>query len=133
LVDVRLNGAEAYHGCWNALTAAGPWDLDRAALAAAWLANPAFWVALGCALLGRGHASALAAAVGVALGLAALPRYAAVVGGQPGYWLWLAGIAVLAAAPAATLLRRRPIPSAQPTAPPLPISQAITSLRRPGC
>jgi hypothetical protein len=131
-VDFRIDGAGAFHLGWNALTAVGDWDLERAPLAAAWLANPAFWVALGCALLGRERASALAAAVGVALGLAVLPRYSAVVVGQPGYWLWLASMAVLAAAPAITLLRRRPSESGQPNGPPLSASQAITSLRRPG-
>jgi hypothetical protein len=127
-----LNGADAFYVGWTALTAVGPWDLDNASLAAAWLANPAFWLALGGAVLDRGRASALAAGVGVALALPVLPRYAAVVGGQQGYWLWLASLAVLAAAPAATLLTRQHSESGRPAGTPLPTSQAIRSLRPPG-
>jgi hypothetical protein len=93
-VPNKFAGYEAFELGWKALTAWDKWNADRAILAAAWLANPAIWAALVCVARGWRRWTMLAASLGLALALIALPRWYSKVASQPGYWVWLGSAVV---------------------------------------
>jgi hypothetical protein len=76
-------------------------------LAVAWLANPAVWLAVGCAAAGRWRAGGVAAGCGLLLALLPLPWYRSDVAGLPGYWVWAGSAALLLAASAFNVARGR--------------------------
>jgi len=70
-------------------------SIDWWLLVAAWLANPAIWIALIFFVDECWRMARVTAGCGLALGLAVLPRYYLVVGFLPGYWFWLGSAALI--------------------------------------
>jgi hypothetical protein len=89
-------GLTAFRVGFTALTDAGGWDSERCLVAASWLANPVFWVGILCGAARQWRWAGWLGALSGVLALVVLPRYAALVADQPGYWLWVGSAAVLA-------------------------------------
>ena len=85
------------------------WHRKRVELIAAWLANPAIWIALVCLAYGRRRAALLAAGAGSVLAMSVLPTWLRFLIDYPGYWFWW-GSAVAAVLTALFVL---PPPAAQ--------------------
>src|SRR5688500_1958070 len=71
--DATYCGADAFRVGWRALLLWEPAELDWWVLSAAWLANPAVWVALVAAGCGCRRTAIVAAGAALILGLAVLP------------------------------------------------------------
>jgi hypothetical protein len=92
--DTVYSGSDAFLVGWKALCTWEPRDPDWWLLSSAWLSNPVLWASMLMAACGQWRAAMIAAACSLALGLLLLPRYYAVLAGQPGYWAWLVSILV---------------------------------------
>ena len=83
---------------WKVVLDWAPGELEWWLLGAAWLANPAIWLAVVLVATGRWRAAMVAAGCGFALGLVVLPRFYPIVSGLPGYWAWIGSAGLLFAA-----------------------------------
>jgi hypothetical protein len=88
-------GIDAFRIGWRALTA-GEWgEPDLWLLSAAWLANPAIWVAEVAVACGWWRVAGLGAGCGLLLCLTVLLRFGEMVTGHPGFWAWSGSAAFL--------------------------------------
>jgi hypothetical protein len=88
-------GADAFRVGWRSLTAYEWREADFWLLSAAWLANPAIWVAIFAVGCGWWRAAGVSAGGGLLLCLSVLPRFNGMVAEHPGFWAWSASAAFL--------------------------------------
>ena len=100
------SGAEAFQWGWECLKEWDPAETRWWVGTAAWLANPAIWIAVIVAGLGRWRIGALAGFYGLALCLVPLSSLSDMVVGYPAYWTWIASAAFLFVACAAMICRQ---------------------------
>jgi hypothetical protein len=108
--DTRYSGFEAFEVGFRAtfLLEQG-WPIERIEMAAAWLANPAIWLAIASLALAQRRIVTIAAGVGCVLCLSVLPRWGEELVRYPAYWCWW-GSSVAALVSGLFLLARRPQP-----------------------
>ena len=99
-------GLDAFLGGFAVLVRWEPMEIDWWVFAAAWLVNPAIWIAVIAAGCGCWRTGAIAASYGLALWLLALSRFSAMVIDHPGYWTWGGSAAFLFVACTAVLCRQ---------------------------
>jgi hypothetical protein len=70
-------------------------DLGLWSVTAAWQANPAQRLAHFFVAMDRWRESTMLAAGAVVVSLNVLPRYGEIIAGMPGYWVWVASMALV--------------------------------------
>jgi hypothetical protein len=121
--NTRNSGAVAFElGFRATFLPEKEWPLERVELAAAWMANPVIWLAIGGLALGFRRIAMIAAGIGCALCLLVLPRWGEELVQYPAYWCWW-GSSILALLAALFLFPRQLVPYVEDfkpmTAPPL--------------
>jgi hypothetical protein len=102
-------GGDAFLFCLRAIFNGEP-NIGQV-LASGWLANPAAWLA-GVSFLAGHKWMVWPALAAVELGLCPLPLFWSMILGHPGYWIWLASLALLLGACMTRRLSAPPLPTA---------------------
>lgn len=100
-------GYVAFAEGWGCIFTRDPWEFGRVVMVIAWLANPAVWLALAAIAAGRWRMASIFSlfAVGAMMQVGVFFWDALIW--KPGFWVWLAGGALLAAASSVTTIRER--------------------------
>lgn len=110
--DSYILGYEAFEFCFRTLYMDEAWSWERIGCVAAWLANPAFWLAIICLFGHWRFAAILFAGSACILAPCILPGSVAWIVGHSGFWVWWSSM-VAALLSALFLLKRSPVPFAE--------------------